>query len=162
MCADKGGQSLGIELKRQADFAAADAKSVKRAGGRVNKGWKSFFHADGRAAAVNIARCRLQFFQWNHLQTFDMGGAGGFFEVELGRCRNNADKMSKVWRNDNQRFKNPVRIFAQTSRHAQRVNPVFGIIGIRGKFNFGFLQNAHGVCFNHHSVSLKLFGIAIP
>ena len=73
----------GRDLDLIADFACAEKDRVEGRGGLMDHGAELFFHADGRASAVNVTGEREKLLRLDHFDGFPVHGLRRFLEIEL-------------------------------------------------------------------------------
>ena len=83
----------------------------------MDVGGKMTFHADGRAAAADVARRREQLLQGEKLALLVARRAGGHLQVDLVLAGDDADEMPRPVAAQNDGLEHLLDVFAQARRH---------------------------------------------
>ena len=125
---------------------------IELSGGVVDIGREMLFHADGRAAATDVAGEGEEFFDRDHFTTFVAGDFGGLFQIDLVGAGNDTDEVAAFVAVEDKRLEYLRDILASLVGNVCRAQIVF-IYFIRNQLvsHFGFVQQACYVCFvNFH------------
>lgn len=87
-------QILRSDPYLQAPLSGADINVIELSGGVVDIGREMLFHADGGAAATDVAGEGEEFFDRDHFTTFVAGDFGGLFQIDLVGAGNDTDEVA--------------------------------------------------------------------
>ena len=87
-------QILRSDPDLQAPLSGADINVIELSGGVVDIGREMLFHADGGAAATDVAGEGEEFFDRDHFTAFFAGDFGGLFQIDLVGAGNDTDEVA--------------------------------------------------------------------
>ena len=87
-------QILRSDPDLQAPLSGADINVIELSGGVVDIGREMLFHADGGAAATDVAGEGEEFFERDHFTAFVAGAFGGLFQIALVGAGNDTDEVA--------------------------------------------------------------------
>lgn len=87
-------QILRSDPDLQAPLSGADINVIELSGGVVDIGREMLFHADGGAAATDVAGEGEEFFDRDHFTAFVAGDFGGLFQIDLVGAGNDTDEVA--------------------------------------------------------------------
>lgn len=94
LCSCLPDQILRSDPDLQAPLSGADINVIELSGGVVDIGREMLFHADGGAAATDVAGEGEEFFDRDHFTAFVAGDFGGLFQIDLVGAGNDTDEVA--------------------------------------------------------------------
>ena len=151
------------ELDLRADFAGGDADGIKELGGLVDECGERLLHADGAAAAVDIARGGQQDFLRDHLDRFLAAGASCALEVQRLRAGDDKDVKRAALPLRDEGLEYGVRFLMKHLCHGDRVERAVRGIEMHLMGNALLFEDAHDIGFDRfcHEIT-AFFGRARP
>lgn len=87
-------QILRSDPDLQTPLSGTDINVIELSGGVVDIGREMLFHADGGAAATDVAGEGEEFFDRDHFTAFVAGDFGGLFQIDLVGAGNDTDEVA--------------------------------------------------------------------
>ena len=104
---------LGIDLELEPADAGAHIDDVEQLAGLMDEGGEGLFHADGRAAAADVACERQQFLHRDEVAALVARDFGGLFQIDFLVAWDDTDEMSRFVPFQHQRLEHLVDVLAQ-------------------------------------------------
>jgi methyl-accepting chemotaxis protein len=149
---------IRFQLDLRADPAAADIDLFLCLRTFINSGHILFFHADGCAAAADVAGDGIDVFYVDHLHAFFSDGFRCFFHIQLLRNGDDEYKIILAAAHGDQRLVDLLIGQGQLVCYLKPIHEFLALIGVMGIRNLQRFQDTHGVGFYFflfcHKISL--------